>query len=124
MRLLLFAALLSASLAAGQNKLAPAAPDNSKHIKDEVTVQGCVSRSSGDYILFRQDPGVTYELEASGKMRLRDYLGQRVEVTGPESPSLGTSSDAMTRTGSASPVTITVSSIRTIAKECSAGEGR
>jgi len=124
MRLLLIAMLLSASLAMGQqNKPEPAAPDNSKHGKGQVTVQGCVSRSNGDYILFKQDPGVTYELEATGKMRLRDYLGQRVEVTGQESPSLSTSSDTMTRIGSASPVTITVTSIRTIAKQCSAGGG-
>jgi hypothetical protein len=119
MRALLFAVLLSASFAMAQDKPATTAPDNAKQTKGQVTVQGCVSRSSGDYILFRQDPGVTYELQATGKVRLHDYLGQRVEVTGEETPSMSTSSDAMTRVGSASPVTIKVSSIRTIAKECS-----
>jgi hypothetical protein len=93
---------------------------DSKHSKGQVTVQGCVSRSSGDFILMRQDPGVTYELHATGKTKLRNYLGQQVEVTGTESPSLSTSSDALARTGSPSPVTLTITSIKTVAKECSA----
>ena len=86
--------------------------------KGPVTVQGCVSRSSGDYILTKQDPGVTYELQASGKTKLKQYLGQQVEVTGTEAPSLSTSSDTSRR--SASPVTLTITSIKTIAKECPA----
>jgi len=118
MKPLLFALLLSASFALGQETTS-AASDNSKHAKGEVTVQGCVSRFSGDYILVKQNPAITYELQGSRKIRLRSYMGQRVEVTGQESPSMSTSSDSMTKVGSASPTTITVSSIRTIAKECS-----
>jgi hypothetical protein len=118
---LLFALPLFTSLVLAQDdKPAATAPDNSKHAKGQVTVQGCVGRSSGDYVLIKQDPAVTYELQATGKMRLRNYLGQRVEVTGQESPTLSTSSDALNKTGSASSVTIMVSSIRTIEKECSA----
>lgn len=120
MRPLVFAIVLSASFAWAQDaKPAVPAGDNPQHGKDWVTVQGCVSRSSGDYILMRQDPGMAYELQASGKIKLHDYLGQRVEVGGRQSPTLSSSSDAMNRTGSASSVTITVSSIRTIDKECS-----
>jgi hypothetical protein len=100
----------------------PANPghQDSKDSKGQVTVRGCVSRSSGDYILMKQDPGVTYELQATGKTKLSKYLGQRVEVTGTESPSMSTSSDSSARAGSPSPVTLTVTSIKTIAKECSA----
>jgi len=120
MKALLFAVLLFATFVVGQdNKSAAAAPDNSKHTKGEVTVQGCVGRSSGDYVLTKQDPAVTYELQTTGKTRLRNYLGQRVEVTGEEGPTMSTSSDALNKTGSASSVTITVRSIKTIAKECS-----
>lgn len=120
MKSLLFALLLCASFALGQeNKAASAAPEKSKDAKGQVTVEGCVSRFSGDYILVKQNPAITYELQASGKIKLRRYMGQRVEVTGQESPSMSTSSDSMTKVGSASPVTITVTSIRTIAKECS-----
>ena len=119
MRSLWIVLLLSTSFALGQDRApAPPAPGKAKHTKGELTVQGCVSRSSGDYILMKQDPAMTYELQASGKIKLRSYLGQRVEVTGQEAPSMSTSSDFLTKTGSASPVTITVSSIKTIDKEC------
>ncbi len=112
--------LLSASSALAQNnQSAGANSDDPKNGKGNVTVQGCLSRSNGDYTLVKQDPGVTYELQATGKIKLRHYVGQRVEVSGQEGPSMSTSSDTTARMGSASPVTITVSSIRSIAKECS-----
>ncbi len=95
--------------------------DNSKHAKGQITVQGCVSRSTGDYILTKQDPGMTYELQATGKTKLRHYLGQRVEVTGNESPSMSTSSDTSARTGSPASMTLTITSIKTIDKECPVG---
>jgi hypothetical protein len=116
MKSLLFALLLSASSVLAQDN--QSAQENSKHGKDEVTLQGCVSRSSGNYVLIKQHPAMTYELQASGKIRLRNYLGQRVEVSGQESPTMSTSSDALNKTGSASSVTINVSSIKTIEKEC------
>ena len=114
-----FVLLLAGSFLLAQDSN-PSTPTehNSKNSKGEITIQGCVGRSSGDYVLTKQNPAVTYELQATRKIRLRQYLGQRVEVTGKESPSLSTSSDALTKTGSASPVTLTVSSIKTIAKEC------
>ena len=121
MKPLLFALLLCASFVVAQDtKPAAAAPENSKHAKGEITIQGCVSRASGDYILMKTDPAVSYQLQATGKIRLRNYLGQRVEVIGKESPTMSTSSDFLTKTGSASPETITISSIRTLDKECGA----
>jgi hypothetical protein len=118
MKTLLFALLLSSSFLLAQDSQPP--QHHSKDSRGQVTVQGCVSRSSGDYILMRQDPGVTYELQATGKTKLQHYLGQQVEVTGTESPSMSTSSDSSARSGSPSPVTLTIASIKTIAKECSA----
>jgi len=119
MRTLCFVFLLSASfLLAQDNTSNTASQHKSKSSKGEITVQGCVSRASGDYILMKQNPAITYELQATGKMRLRQYLGQRVEVTGKESPSMSTSSDAITKTGAPSPVTLTITSIKTLAKEC------
>jgi hypothetical protein len=119
MKKLWFALLLSGSflLAQDSNPSNPN-PHKSKDSKGQVTIQGCVGRSSGDYILTKPDPGMTYELQATGKIRLRHYLGQRVEVTGRESPSMSTSSDSLTRTGSPASVTLTISSIKTIEKEC------
>ncbi|HLM82096.1 MAG TPA: hypothetical protein VK302_15945 [Terriglobales bacterium] len=119
MKKMWLALLLSGSLLLAQNNPSNTSQQNSKDSKGQVTIQGCVSRASGDYILMKQDPGMTYELQATGKIRLRKYLGQRVEVTGRESPSMMTSSDAMTKTGAPSSVTLTITSIKTIEKECS-----
>lgn len=91
----------------------------SKKAKDEITVQGCLSRSNTDYILIQPEKGNSYQLERSRKIKLGPYLGQQVEVTGPESPSMSTSSDYLARSGSASPVTIRVREIKTIQKRCS-----
>jgi hypothetical protein len=99
------------------NTFSGASHDKSEHAKGQTTVQGCVGRSNGDYILVKQDPAVTYELQSSGKTKLDHYLGQQVEVIGRKSPSLSTSSDFLTGRVP-SPVTLTVTSIQTITKEC------
>jgi hypothetical protein len=121
MRTLLCALLLSGSLLLAQDS-APANTNQQggKDSKGEVTVRGCVSRSSGDYILMKQDPAVSYELQGTHKIRLRNYLGQRVEVTGNESSTMASSSDALNKVGSAAPVTLTITSIKTLDKDCSA----
>jgi|SRR5580698_4495751 len=87
--------------------------------KDAVTVRGCLGRSNTDYILTQADKGNSYELTRSRRLKLGPYLGQEVEVTGTEYPSLSTSSDYLARSGSASPVTIRVTAIKTIEKSCS-----
>jgi hypothetical protein len=115
MKTLLCALLLSGSFLLAQDTTAPA---NQKDSQGQVTLQGCVGRSSGDYVLTKQNPAMTYELQATHKIRLSHYLGQRVEVTGNEGPTMSTSSDAMNKTGSAAAVTLTVTSIKTIDKEC------
>jgi len=112
---LLFGSVL---LAQESNPSNPSRQD-SKTSNGQTTVQGCVSRSSGDYILMQQDPGMTYQLHATGRIKLSHYLGQQVEVIGEESPSLSTSSNPAGRVGSAS-VALTISSIKTIEKRCSA----
>jgi hypothetical protein len=119
MRKLFFAWLLASSFLLAQDS-STVSQDSSKAAKGQVTVQGCVSRSSGDYILVKLDPAVTYELQATGKIKLGKYLGQRVEVIGATSPSMSTSSDTSARSGSPSPVTLTITSIKTLDKECSA----
>lgn len=108
------------SLLAQDGSPSKSSPHNSKDSKGKVTVQGCITRSSGDYILIKQDPGMSYELQATGKIKFHQYLGHRVEVTGTESPSMSTSSDTMARMGSPASVTLTITSIRTIEKECPA----
>jgi hypothetical protein len=119
MKTLRFALLLSFSFLLARNS-SPGnmGQQNSKDSKGQETVQGCVNRSSGDYILMKQNPSMTYELQATNKIKLRHYLGQRVEVTGTESPSMSTSSDAMARMGSPASVTLTITSIKTLDKDC------
>jgi hypothetical protein len=107
--------LLSSSFLLVQSSLGQ---DNSKDSKGQVTVRGCVSRSSGDYILSQVDPPKTYELQGTSKVKIGQYLGQEVEATGTKSASLSTSSDAMAKMGSPAPTTLTVTSIKTVAKEC------
>ncbi len=107
---------LMAQSSSGQSGTANQRP--SKDRKGEITVQGCLGTASGDYILVQADPGNTYELAEGRKIKLGAYLGKQVEVTGWESPSLSTSTDFMNRLGSPSSVTINVTSIRMIAKEC------
>jgi cellobiose phosphorylase len=92
---------------------------HSKTNKNEITARGCVTKQNSDYILTQAEEGNSYELQGSGKLRLKRYLGQEVEVSGVSSPSMSTSSDFLARTGSPSPVTITVTSVKTIAKQCS-----
>jgi hypothetical protein len=118
MKTLCFVLVLSGSVLLAQDSNPNTSKQNSKASKGDVTVQGCVGRFSGDYILTKQEPAITYELQATGKIKLRQYLGQRVEVTGSEAPSMSTSSDALTKTGSASAVTLTITSIKTVSKEC------
>jgi hypothetical protein len=110
--------LLAASLIwakSGQSGGSHQAANNNQ--AGSVTIRGCVSKANGDYVLMKENPGIAYQLEG-GKIRLKSYLGKRVEITGTESPTLSTSEDAINKMGNASPVTITVKSIQTIAGEC------
>lgn len=117
--LLILAVLSIAAARAGNTNPSGDNQDHPKKPKDQITVRGCVSKLNTDYILVQPDRGNSYQLQGSRKLRLGPYLGQQVEVTGRESPSMSTSSDILTRAGSASPVTITVTSIKPISKRCS-----
>jgi hypothetical protein len=89
---------------------------NPKDHQEQVVLQGCVSRSSGDYILTQLDPGNSYVLHsANSSVKLGRHLGRQVKVTGIKSPTLNDASDSGR---SAPPTTITVNSITTISKEC------
>ena len=90
--------------------------------KGDITVQGCVGRSTGYYVLMQFDPGDTYNLEeGNNKIKLGPHLGEQVEVTGWESPVLGTSSSAFYRFP-ASAATLMVTSIKTVGRRCAAEE--
>lgn len=98
-------------------------PPHSKKSKGEITVQGCLGRATGDYILTQTDPGNSFKLEkANRKLKLGPHLGEQVLVTGWKSPTLSSSSDALNRAGPPSSVTLMVTSISTVEKECTPRE--
>jgi hypothetical protein len=111
--------VISASVLLAQDNNAPKGPsqNNTKPATEQTVVTGCVSRLNGDFVLVEQDPAMTYELHSTGKIKVGHYLGQQVEVAGKQSPSLTTSSDSLEGRAPSS-VTLTISSIKTIAKEC------
>jgi hypothetical protein len=123
-KLILFALLFGVTSLMAQTNPDQSGARNgpSKNSKGDITVQGCVGMSfGGSYVLMQFDPGNSYELEkGSRKIKLGPHLGEQVEVTGWERPTLSKSSDAFTRIGSASPVTLMVTSIRTIERRCTA----
>jgi hypothetical protein len=56
---------------------------NASSSRGDITVQGCIARSTGYYTLMQTDPGNTYNLEeAIRTIKLGSYLGEQVEVTG------------------------------------------
>jgi hypothetical protein len=118
-RLIVVALLLSAGMVLAQDGNSDnSAKQANRPSKDQVTMRGCVSMSSGDYILMKTDPDVSYELQATGKTHLRHYLGRQVEVTAHEEPTLSSSSDALNKVGSAAPLTLTIISIKVIDRHC------
>jgi hypothetical protein len=115
MKILCMVLMLSCGLLLAQDNAGKT--DSAKDTKGQITVTGCVSRSSGNYILMKQN--LSYQLQPGKNMRLKDYLGRRVEITGDTSPTMSTSSDAMNKVGSASPVTLNIRSIKVLDPECS-----
>lgn len=117
---MIFLVLLCSAMASGQSTdqgQSTAAPQTSREDKTEITVTGCVSRLNTSFILMQSDPSHSYKLQESKKLKLEQYLGKEVEVTGVESPSLSSSSPSAS---TANPSTLTIQSIRAIHKRCSA----
>jgi hypothetical protein len=117
-KFMLILLLSGTTLMAQDNKPTNASQEKPKASKGEVIVQGCVGSSSGDYVLVKQDPAFTYVIQSTGKIKLGQYLGQYVEATGKEVPTLSSSSDVLTRSGSPSADTLFVTAIKTIRKQC------
>jgi hypothetical protein len=111
------AALITASFMHAQSNQ-PRNSQQSTADNAQVTVRGCVSKLNGDFVLIKQDPGNTYQLRKTDNIKLKAYLGQRVEITGTKSATIPTSIDQTRGSGVASPVEISVNSIKTISREC------
>jgi len=108
--------LLCVAMAFAQNHgESPSNGDRQPKKTNEITVTGCVSRLNASFILMVTGKGQTYQLEETKPFKLDSYLGQEVEITGLESPAMLTSSQRRT----ASSVSITIHSIKTIQPRCS-----
>jgi hypothetical protein len=119
----LLAVLFAVSSLTAQRGPGQSGGANKRHSKiPEVTEQGCLGSQKGDYVLMQTDPGNTFELELGPKIKLEPHLGEQVEVTGWERPSLSTSSDTFVPNRGVSPVTIVVESVRMLAKRCTVRE--
>jgi len=122
-KMTLLAVLFAVSSLMGQSGPGQSSGANKRYSKNpEVTVQGCLGTQKGDYVLVQTDPGNTYELEESHKIKLGPHLGEQVEVTGWERPSLSTSSDVFVPGRGVGSVTIVVESVRMLAKRCGVRE--
>lgn len=83
-----------------------------------VTVQGCLSGSDGNYMLTDKN-GTTYQLSGD-TAKLSEHVGHEIKVTGSKSASSMSPSGGGTETG-ASKQTLQVSSFKHISKTCSSG---
>ncbi len=117
----LLTVLSTVSLLVAQNGSNQSSGANKRH-HPEITLQGCLGTQKGDYVLVQADPGATYELEESHDIKLGPHIGEQVEVTGWERPSLATSSDVFVPSHGVGSVTIAVESVRMLAKRCTMGE--
>jgi hypothetical protein len=115
--LILLCSALAVGQTADQAQSANATQQASRESNGEMSVTGCVSRLNTSFILMQTEPAVSYKLEPRNKLKLEQYLGKEVEVTGIESSSLTTSSPSAS---SANPLTITIHSIKTVHQRCSA----
>ncbi|HTA23876.1 MAG TPA: hypothetical protein VK763_10105 [Terriglobales bacterium] len=115
---LLICASFAITQQATQDQSGSASRSSADQNNGRVTMRGCLGKFGEDYTLTRRNAEETYELQASKGIKLSKYLGQQVEVTGTKGPSMGTTAPNEAVTGSASPITITVTSVKTIEQKC------
>lgn len=123
MKILLAVIFLSGAIAVAQTpSMVPdsqaqtglaSAPDQST-VKPQ-TVRGCLSSAADNYTLTDQVSGKTYKLEGSTD-RLKQYIGQTVEVTGSVKSVDGDSKPANASTGDI----LTLADVKAVSDKCSA----
>jgi hypothetical protein len=111
----------SASSSAGQTGASASSSGSS------MTVDGCLSGSSGSYMLKDKASGTTYNLTGDTS-KLSAHVGHEVQITG--TPSASSSASSSSPSASASPSgassssgggqTLSVTSIKHVATSCSA----
>jgi hypothetical protein len=125
--LLLLSVLLLGSLwAAAQNNPSQTSPSQTTPAGTggETTVQGCLSGSSGNYMLTDQN-GSSFQLTGD-TAKLSEHVGHEIKVTGTASsasaaPSGGTDSSTTGQASGSSQQVIAVSSVKHVSKTCQSG---
>lgn len=121
--LLLSVLLLGAFWAAAQNDPSQTSPSQATPAGSgsETTVQGCLSGSSGNYMLTDKN-GSSYQLTGD-TAKLSEHVGHEIKVTGTvssasASPSGGADSSKAGEAGGSSQQGLEVSSVKHISKKC------
>jgi Protein of unknown function (DUF5818) len=85
----------------------------------QTTVEGCLSGSSGSYMLTDQN-GTMYQLSGD-TAKLSEHVGHEIKVTGTSSA--GGSTDSASGASGGAQQTLQVSSVKHISKTCKSGSG-
>jgi uncharacterized protein DUF5818 len=88
----------------------------------EMSVEGCLSGSGGNYTLTDKN-GTTYQLTGDSAT-LTEHIGHEIKVTGTStsaSPNAGSAKENMGQTSTSSQQAIEVSSVKHISKTCKSG---
>lgn len=116
--LLILSVLLLASLwAAAQNS----AQSPRASAGGQTTVEGCLSGSSGSYMLTDQN-GTMYQLSGD-TAKLSEHVGHEVKITGTSSSGDSSASGAASGASGAAQQTLQVSAVKHISKTCKSGSG-
>lgn len=126
MRTILFAVflMLGASWMMAQTSSAPDQEGSSHRTNpqgSEEIVTGCLSQTSGDYMLTRKD-GMMYKLNSEAS-KLSDYVGQEVRVTGMVVDKSGTNGTQEAGGTGGTIETLRVNSVKHIANTCPSSQG-
>ena len=119
--LLLSILLLGLSWAVAQeSSTSPSQSSSSRTSAGQMTVEGCLSGSSGNFTLTDKN-GTSYQLTGD-TAKLSEHVGHEVKVTGTSSSEGATSSTGAPATGSAGAgQTLQVSSVKHVSKTCKSG---
>lgn len=118
--LLVFSVLLLASLWAAAQDSGQASQTSAG---GQLTIEGCLSGSSGNYMLTDQN-GTMYQLSGD-TAKLSEHVGHEVKVSGTSSSADSSASSTGTANGASGSAqqTIQVTSVKHISKTCKSGSG-
>lgn len=85
----------------------------------QMTVEGCLSGSSGNFTLTDKN-GMSYQLTGD-TAKLSEHVGHEIKVTGMSSSGATTGGASASSSGAGANSTIEVSSVKHISKTCKSG---